>query len=86
MELSLTIPMIFKAKKPKKLLIRLKKIIEYQGVSINLFLDVADSFIAYIHSLDVDEIQQLDDDLKANGCGTKSLIEIENTYELLTIF
>ena len=48
MELSLTIPMIFKAKKPKKLLIRLKKIIEYQGVSINLFLDVADSFIAYI--------------------------------------
>ena len=37
MELSLTIPMIFKAKKKtKKLLIRLKKIIEYQGVSINL--------------------------------------------------
>ena len=38
----------------------------------SLFVDVADSFIEYIHSLNVDEIQQLDDDLKEN--------------ELLTIF
>ena len=29
----------------------------------SLFDDVADSFIEYIHSPDVDEIQQLDDDL-----------------------
>ena len=50
------------------------------------FVAVADSFIEYIHSLDVDEIQQLDDDLKANGWGTKSLVEIENVYELLTIY
>ena len=32
----------------------------------SLFVDVADNFVEYIHSLDVDEIQQLDDDLKAN--------------------
>ena len=52
----------------------------------SLFVDIADSFIEYIHSLNVDEIQQLDDDLKANGWGTKSLLEIENAYELLTNF
>ena len=52
----------------------------------SLFVDVADSFIEYIHLLDVDEIEQLDYDLKANGWGTKSLLEIENAYELLTIF
>ena len=39
-----------------------------------------------MHSLNVDEFQQLDDDLKANDWGTKSLLEIENAYELLTIF
>ena len=33
-----------------------------------------------------DEIQQLDDDIKANGYGVKSLLEIENSYELLKIF
>ena len=52
----------------------------------SLFVDVAHSFIEYINSLDLDEIQQLDDDLKANGWGTKSLLGIENDYELLTIF
>ena len=52
----------------------------------SLFVDVAGSFIEYIHSLDVDEIQQLDDDLKSNGYGAKSLLEIENAYEMLTNF
>ena len=52
----------------------------------SLFVDVEDSFIEYIHLLDVDEIQQVDDDLRANGLGTKSLLEIENAYKLLTIF
>ena len=44
----------------------------------SLFVNVADSFIEYIHMLVVDGIQQLDDDLKANGWGTKSLVESEN--------
>ena len=52
----------------------------------SLFVDVADSFIEYIHLLDVDEIQQLDGGLKTNGWRTKSLLKIENAYELLTIF
>ena len=52
----------------------------------SLFVDIADSFIEYIHSLDVNETQQIDDDLKVNGWGTKSLLEIENAYELLNIF
>ena len=51
-----------------------------------LFIDIADSFIEYIHSLDINEIQELDDDLKANGWGVKSLLEVENVYELLTVF
>ena len=50
------------------------------------FVDVADSFIEYFHLLDPDEIQELDDDLKANVWGAKSLLEIENAYELLTVF
>ena len=52
----------------------------------SLFVNIIDSFIEYIHSSNVDEIQQLDNDLKANGWGTKSLLEIENAYELLTNF
>ena len=52
----------------------------------SLIVDIAGSFIEYIHLFNVDEIQQLDNDLKTNGCGTKSLLEIENAYELLTIF
>ena len=51
----------------------------------SLFVD-ADSFIEFIHSLDVDEIQELYDDLKGNEWGVRSLLEIENAYELLTAF
>ena len=51
-----------------------------------LFIDIGDSFIEYIHSLDINEIQELDDDLKANGWGVKSLLEVENVLELLTAF
>ena len=51
----------------------------------SLFAD-ADSFIEFIHSLDVDEIQELYDDLKGNGWGVRSLLEIENANELLTAF
>ena len=50
------------------------------------FVHVADSFIEYIHSLNVDEIQLLHHVLKVDGWGTKTLLEIENAYELLTIF
>ena len=32
-----------------------------------IFTDIADIFFEYIHSLDADEVQQLDDDLKSKG-------------------
>ena len=50
-----------------------------------IFIDIADSFIEYIHSLDINEIQELEDDLKANRWGVKSLLEVEKAYELLTV-
>ena len=52
----------------------------------SFFVDVADSFIEYTHSLDADEIQQFSHNFKANELGTKSLIEIENVNKLLTTF
>ena len=35
----------------------------------SLFLDVVDTLIQYINTLDLDEIKQLDNDLKANDWG-----------------
>ena len=52
----------------------------------HLYADIADIFIEYIHSLDADEIQELDEDLKTNGWGAKTLLEIENSFELSSIF
>ena len=66
-------------KKTQILLMQLKKNFKTsRRVYQSLFVNIADSFIEYIHMVDVDEIQQLDDDLKANGWGTKSLLESEN--------
>ena len=52
----------------------------------NLYADIADTFIENIHSLDADEIQELDEDLKTNGWDAKTLIEIQNSFELLSFF
>ena len=38
-------------------------------VSQHLYADITDIFFEYIHSLDPDEIQQLDDDIKTNEWG-----------------
>ena len=51
-----------------------------------LFVDVAGTFIQYINTLDLDEIEQLDNDLKVNGCGVKSVVEIEDSVAVLCIF
>ena len=77
--------------------IQLKKILEIiETVESNyktsgrvyqaLFIDTADSFIEYMHSSDISEIQELDDDLKANRWGVKYLLEVENAYETFTVF
>ena len=52
----------------------------------SLFVDIADIFINYMHSLEPDEIKQLDDDIKANGWGVESVVDIQNSFELLCIF
>ena len=52
----------------------------------HLYGDINDIFIEYIHSLDIDEIQGLDDGLKTNRWGAKTLLEIENYFELLSSF
>ena len=51
-----------------------------------LFLDIAENFFEHIHSLDPDEIQEFDSDIKANGWGVKSVTEIQDAQHLLTIF
>ena len=51
-----------------------------------MFVDVADIFIQYINTLDLDEIDQLDNDLKANGWSVKSVVEIKDSVALLCIF
>ena len=51
-----------------------------------LFIDIDDSFIEYMHSSVINEIQELDDDLKVNRWGVKSLLEVENAYEIFTVF
>ena len=51
-----------------------------------LFVDVPDTFIQYIYTLDLDEIEQLDNDLKVHGWGVKSVVEIEDSVAVLCIF
>ena len=57
-----------------------------RSVYQHLYADIADIFIEYIRSLDADEIQELDEDLKTNGWDAKTLLEIENSLELLSAF
>ena len=51
-----------------------------------LFIDINDIFFEYIQSLDLDEIQKMDDDIKSNGWGVKSLLEVENAFDFLRVF
>ena len=52
----------------------------------HLYADIADMLFEYILSLDPDEIQQLDDDIKTNEWGVINLLEIDNVLELLSTF
>ena len=51
-----------------------------------LFYEIAETFIQYVNTLAPDEIEQLDADLKTNGWGVKSIVEIEDCIELLKLF
>ena len=52
----------------------------------SLFIEIADTFIQYINNILSDKTDQLDDDIRSNGWGIQSIVEIENSVELLRIF
>ena len=58
----------------------------FRRVYQSLFVDTADIFIQYIYSLEPEEIKQLDDDIKTNRWGIESIVDIQNSFELLRIF
>ena len=58
----------------------------FRRVYQSLFVDTADIFIQYIYSLEPEEIKQLDDDIKTNRWGIESIVDIQNSFELLCIF
>ena len=52
----------------------------------DLFYEIAETFMQYINTLAADEIEQLDADLKSNGWGVKSIVEIKDCIELVKLF
>ena len=52
----------------------------------SLFVNIADVFIQYIHSFEPTKIEELDDDIKENGWRVESIVDIQNSFELLCIF
>ena len=52
----------------------------------DLYIDVADLFQEFIRSLPPQDIQDINDDIKTNGWGVKSILNVENSLELLNIF
>ena len=52
----------------------------------HLYSDIADIFFEYIHCLDPDKIQELNEEIKASGWGIKNILEIDNALELLSNF
>ena len=58
----------------------------YRLVYQSLLIEIADTFIQHINTLSPDEINQLDDDIRSDGWGAQSIVEIENSVELLCKF
>ena len=52
----------------------------------SFFAGVTDVFLSTFIRWVMMNFQELDDDIKANGWGVIPLLDIENAYELLTIF
>ena len=52
----------------------------------SLFVNIADVFIQYIHSFEPTKIEELDDDIKENRWRVESIVDIQNSFELLRIF
>ena len=89
---------VISMEKKTEVMLEIEKTIGYVEVSTNpcsLTLQVLLQFstyishfveIQYIHSLEPDAIKQLDNDIRADGCGVESVVDIQSSFELLTIF
>ena len=80
-------PYEIKAEKEPEIMLEIEK--KYRicrRVYQALFYEIAESFIQYINTLIVDEIEQVNADLKSNGWEVKSIVEIEDCIELLKLF
>ena len=74
------------AEKKQKLCLSWKETIQYVAGSTSLCLLVLLILIQYIHSLDPDQLEQMDNDFKANGRQVKSIVEIQDAFELSCTF
>ena len=57
-----------------------------RGVYQQLQFDTAELFAEFIKSLTIFELQDLDEDIRANGWGIKKISEIQDSEEVLKIF
>ena len=75
-----------KTEKEPEIMLEIEKIYRVcRRLYQTLFYKIAETFIQYIKTLTPDEIELLDADLKANGWGIKSIVEIEDCIELLKL-
>ena len=74
------------AEKKQKLCLSWKETIQYVAGSTSLCLLVLLILIQYIHTLDPDQLEQMDNDFKANGRQVKSIVEIQDAFELSCTF
>ena len=51
-----------------------------------LFAEITETFIQYINTLTSDEIEQFNDNLRSYDWGVQSIVEIEDSIDLLCIF
>ena len=52
-----------------------------------LYLDIADLFLSYVKLMDRYEIQDIEEDMKANGWGTvKKIPEVNDSFRMLNLF
>ena len=86
MESNLKILMILILKANQKLCLLLKETIELQEEFISSCILIPQNFFAeFIKSFNSFDLQDLDEDIRANGWGIKKLSEIHDSEEILKI-
>ena len=50
------------------------------------YFDISDLFAAFIRSIDLLNLQDMDSYIKSNGWGTKKIIDVNNAEDFMTIF